>query len=99
MLLTLKALAVREHSGNFYITSQEMPGFQYGDPQARPQYVAAHLFAADAGTEFVFVQSKNGPAISHGEINRVGHTVELVDDPAGRQPANIKPCWQFCHPI
>jgi len=90
-LLTLKALAVREPSGNFYVRSREMPGFQYGDPQARPHYVAAHLFASDAGTEFVFFQSQNGPGISQGEINRVVQTLKRVDNAGGKQAANIKP--------
>ena len=90
-LLTVKSVFSREPSGNFYIRSAEIPGIQLGDPKARPERIITEFFTDDADTEFVFFQSKTGPPISQGEINRVTQTMKRADVPAEKQAANLRP--------
>jgi hypothetical protein len=75
MLLVMKGIMVPRggESGIFRIRTNDLQGFQYGDPQQRPKTVDVEIFADDGGFAFLFSQQEKGPvpAITQSEINRV----------------------------
>jgi hypothetical protein len=80
-MLVMKAIATpRSDSGMFSIHTDEFDGFQYEDPEARPDRVLVSLFAADRGLEFQFFLKYNGGSthVTQAEINRIVRTVHKV---------------------
>jgi hypothetical protein len=80
-LLVLKAMAIPPaDSGIFAVHSAEFDGFQYQDPQARPDRVLMDLFSEDRGLEFHFFLKYHGasPKFSQADINRIVQTIHKV---------------------
>jgi hypothetical protein len=80
-MLVLKAMAMpRADSGMFSIHTRDFDGFQYQDPQARPDWVLTDLFAADRGLEFQFFLKYKGASthVSQADINRIMRTIHKV---------------------
>jgi hypothetical protein len=88
-LTVLKAMATPPaDSGMFEIHAEEFDGFQYQDPQARPDRVLLNLFAEDRGLEFQFFLKYHGasPQVSQADINRIVRTIhEVAPYPAVKQ--------------
>jgi hypothetical protein len=81
-MLVLKAIATPPaNSGMFAIHTEEFNGFQYEDPQARPNSVLMDLFAADRGLELQFFLKYHGasPNVSQADINRIVRTIQKVE--------------------
>lgn len=80
-LLVLKAMATPPaDSGMFAVHTGEFDGFQYQDPQARPDRVTISLFADDRGVWFQFFLKYHGaaPKVSQADINRIVRTIHKV---------------------
>jgi hypothetical protein len=80
-MLVLKAIATPpSSSGMFSIHTPEFDGFQYEDPQAKPNRVIMVLFAPDRGLEFQFFLKYKGasPHIAQADINRIIKTLHTV---------------------
>lgn len=80
-MLVLKATATPPaDSGMFSIHTEDFDGFQYQDPQARPDWVLMDLFAADRGLEFQFFLKYHGasPRVSQPDLNRIIRTVHKI---------------------
>jgi len=92
LLLTIKAMALPE-APIYNVQTKDFRGFQYGDPQGRPRFVEAELFADDSGVYFLFLgQGKGNPfAISQPEINRVVQSVHRTAEGLSNSGSSRKP--------
>lgn len=93
-MLALKAMATpRADSGMFSIHSEDFKGFQYQDPQAKPDWVTMDLFAADRGLEFQFFLNYQGasPHVSQSDINRIVRTIHKVSPYSPLTQASLAP--------
>ena len=80
-MLVLKMMAMpRSDTGLFSIHTAEFDGFQYQDPQKRPDWLLVDLFAADRGLEMQFFLNYHdaSPHVSQADINRVISTLHKV---------------------
>jgi hypothetical protein len=86
MLILFKGILTPRggESGIFRLRSDKFKGFQYGDPQTRPNSLNVEIFADDGGLSFAFAQKGQGlsPAITQAEINRVIQTVRRIPEPS-----------------
>lgn len=79
MMIVMKAICMPSaaDSGLYSVRSKEFKGFQYGDPQKRPNRIVVDLLADDGGIEFIVSQKTDGtaPIVTQAEINRMIQSV------------------------
>jgi len=81
LLLTIKGIAMpKARSGIFSIQAADFRGFQFENPQSRPQRITVELYSDDGGIDLIFAQTIDGsaPMISQPEINRVIQSIHKI---------------------
>lgn len=94
VLLLMKSIAMTRaaESGIFAIGNQNSPGFQEGNPRARPDRLMFTLYSDSDSMEFLLSQKsyQRSAGVSQSDINRIIQSLKSVAPGDARQLTSVK---------